>query len=257
MTQPTESQIAAMLGKQETPPPTITPRVLVGTALADEYVVIPGPLGPLHIGFTSIGVTSVVPTDDEAEFREVHTHTVGRPAYPATEVPVRLADRLQRSLDSGKLGKLPVDLRQLSRFQTRVLQVTAAIPPAEVRPYGWVAREMGNPGAVRAVGSALARNPVPILIPCHRVVKSDGSVGNYAFGPQMKKDLLVHEGMDSDLFEAGSLRYVGSDTTGIYCFPTCRNARRITSRHRIEFRSSERAEAGGYRACKVCRPAMV
>ena len=138
----------------------------------------------------------------------------------------------------------------LTEFQQHVLAVTASIPPGEVRPYGWVAREMGNDGAVRAVGTALAKNPVPIAIPCHRVVKSDGSIGNYAFGAPMKHSLLEHEGMT----EFGRIRYVGSDTTGIYCYPTCRNARRITDKHRVEFGSPLRATAAGYRPCKVCRP---
>lgn len=254
MTQPTESQILAMLGEQETTPDGIRQRVLVETALADAYAPFPGPLGLLYVGFTPRGVTSVVPTEDEGEFLEVHARTVGRPAYMARDVPPRLATRLRRSLDSGRLGKLPVDLRQLSPFQKQVLEVTAEIPPGEVRPYGWVAREMGSAGAVRAVGTALARNPVPIVIPCHRVVKSDGSVGNYAFGPEMKKDLLLHEGMDGSLFASKSLRYIGSDTTQIYCYPTCRNARRITAAHRVEFRTPDRAAAAGYRSCKVCRP---
>lgn len=251
----TDAEIAAMLATAESPPDSIVPGVLVRTALADEYIAMDGPIGPLHIAFTTIGVSAVVPTADEGEFLDVHASTVGRPAYPTQQLPRKLAGPLQRALDSGKLGKLPVDLRQLSGFQRAVLEATAAIPPGEVRPYGWVAKEIGNAGAVRAVGSALGRNPVPVVIPCHRVVRSDGAVGNYAFGPQMKMDLLEHEGMDAALFVPGSLRYVGSDSTRIFCYPTCRNARRITAPHRVEFRTPERAAANGYRACKVCRPA--
>ena len=135
-----------------------------------------------------------MPTADEGEFLTAHAARVGRVAYPG-DLPSRLAAQLQRAFESGRLGKLPVDLRVLTQFQRRVLEVTATIPPGEVRPYGWVAREMANRGAVRAVGTALARNPVPIAIPCHRVVKSDGSIGNYAFGAAMKRSLLEHEGM--------------------------------------------------------------
>ena len=254
MNQPTDSEIALMLATHESAPQSIVPAVLVETALADQYVSIDGPLGPIYVGFTINGISSVVPTGSEEEFLGRHEVSVGRPAYPAVEMPRRLETALRKSLDTGRLGKLPVDLRQLTPFQRRVLDVTAQIPPGEARPYGWVAREMRNEGAVRAVGSALARNPVPIVIPCHRVVKSDGSVGSYAFGPQMKASLLEHEGMDPALFAPGSLRYVGSDTTGIYCFPTCRNARRIADEHRIEFRSGGVAEGAGYRACKICRP---
>lgn len=252
----TDNDLAAMLSIFEPSPESIVPGVLVQTALADQYLTISGPLGLMHVAFTTNGISSVVPTGDEQEFLQRHARAVGRPAYPAREMPGRLEKSLLRSVETGKLGKLPVDLRQLTSFQREVLEVTAQIPPGEVRPYNWVAREMGSPGAVRAVGSALARNPVPIVVPCHRVVKSDGSVGNYAFGPKMKEDLLAHEGMDRALFRPGSLRYVGSDTTGVFCFPTCRHARRITAGHRVEFRTPNRAEADGYRACKVCRPAV-
>jgi O-6-methylguanine DNA methyltransferase len=249
VTYPTEKEIAALLSVPEAPPPSIERGVLVRTALADQYTTLRGPLGIIHVGFTPLGVSSIVPTSDEAEFLAAHQRRVRRRAYPG-RMPQSLAGKLARTLESGRLGKLPVDLRVLTEFQQQVLEVTATIPPGEVRPYGWVAREMGNEGAVRAVGSALARNPVPIAIPCHRVVKSDGSIGSYAFGSQMKHSLLEHEGMT----EFGPLRYLGSDTTGIYCFPTCRNARRIAEKHRVEFVSPARANAAGYRPCKVCRP---
>ena len=250
MTRPTDSQIFDVLAASEEPPESIKRGVMIGTDLADQYTTLPGPIGGLYIGFTSLGVSSIVPTGDESEFLDVHARTVGRLAYPADELPPKLGRLLEKALDSGKLGKLPVDLRQLSQFQRDVLSVTAEIPPGEVRPYGWVAREMGSSGAVRAVGSALGRNPVPIAIPCHRVVRSDGAVGNYAYGAPMKRALLEHEGM----VEFGTLRYVGSDTTGVFCFPTCRHARRINDTHRVEFRTPARAAAAGFRACKVCRP---
>ena len=74
----------------------------------------------------------------------------------------------------------------------------------------------------------------------------------------MKKRLLETEGLDPTTVEAEAgrgVRYVGSDTTGIFCFPSCRHAKRVTPQHRIEFRSEDDAIASGYRACKVCRPA--
>ena len=239
-----------LLAHQETPPESIERGVLIRTALADQYATVVGPVGVIHVGFTPIGISSIVPTAAEDEFLDAHERRVGRPAYRG-EIPERLASQLERALDSGKLGKLPVDLRVLTPFQRHVLQVTATIPPGEVRPYGWVAREMGKDAAVRAVGSALGRNPVPIAIPCHRVVRSDGEIGNYAFGTPMKHALLEHEGMT----EFGQLRYIGSDTTQIVCYPTCRNARRITDAHRVEFPTLSRATTAGYRPCKVCRPA--
>ncbi len=98
---------------------------------------------------------------------------------------------------------------------------------------------------------------MPILIPCHRVNRGDGSIGQYGFGPEMKRDLLTHEGLDPDRLESDAergVRLTGSDTTSIYCWPTCRHAKRTTAHHRVEFRSDRDAVAAGYRACKVCRP---
>jgi O-6-methylguanine DNA methyltransferase len=254
MTHHTEEEIVAMLTTNESPPAAILPGVLIRTALADQYTTVDGPIGLLHVAFTDHGVSSIVPTADEAHFLDIHADSVGRPAYRIDAMPKKLASPLQRALDTGRVGSLRFDLRQLTPFQREVLDITAQIPPGEVRPYGWVAREIGNRGAVRAVGSALGRNPVPIAIPCHRVVKSDGAVGNYAYGPAMKMALLEHEGLDPAGLAPGSLRFVGSDATGIFCYPTCRHARRIASSHRVEFGSPQLAVAGGYRACKTCRP---
>ena len=88
-----------------------------------------------------------------------------------------------------------VDLRGLTPFQADVLAVTRTIPPGETRTYAWVAEQVGRPRAVRAVGSALAANPVPLVIPCHRVTRSDGTTGDYALGAEAKVALLAAEGV--------------------------------------------------------------
>ena len=139
-----------------------------------------------------------------------------------------------------------------------MLEITAEIPTGEVRPYSWLAKEVGNPGAVRAVGSTMARNPVPLIIPCHRVVRTDGQIGAYSLGGvHNKRVLLDSEGTRPDDLEqlaSRGIRLWGSDTTRVYCNPTCRHARRITSAHRVEFRGRAEAENAGYRPCEVCRP---
>jgi len=81
----------------------------------------------------------------------------------------------------------------LTDFQWRVLSVTATIPLGRTRSYRWVARAVGRPKAVRAVGQALKKNPFPFIIPCHRVIKSDGSLGGYAGGQKVKQALLALE----------------------------------------------------------------
>lgn len=82
---------------------------------------------------------------------------------------------------------------KLSPFEKKVLRVTLKIPLGQTRSYAWVAKAAGNPKAVRAVGQALKKNPFPFLIPCHRVVRSDGCLGGYAGGVKMKKTLLEIE----------------------------------------------------------------
>jgi hypothetical protein len=99
---------------------------------------------------------------------------------------------------------------------------------------------------------------VPLLIPCHRVVRSDGDIGEYLFGKEAKRQVLLAEGIDLEGMEhlaRTGVRYYGSDTTRIYCFPTCRNARRIIDRHRVPFSSELEAAEAGYRPCSMCRPA--
>jgi O-6-methylguanine DNA methyltransferase len=84
-------------------------------------------------------------------------------------------------------------LMGLTNFQKKVLKVTSCIPLGQVRSYQWVAKRIGSPKAVRAVGSALKKNPYPVIIPCHRVIHSDGSLGGYVKGKELKMKLLLLE----------------------------------------------------------------
>lgn len=81
----------------------------------------------------------------------------------------------------------------MTAFEKRVLKITSTIPLGQTRSYSWVAQKAGKPKAVRAVGQALNKNPYPLLIPCHRVIHSDGRLGGYALGTKMKKQLLTLE----------------------------------------------------------------
>jgi methylated-DNA-[protein]-cysteine S-methyltransferase len=87
-----------------------------------------------------------------------------------------------------------VDISNLSDFEQAALRKAAQIPPGEVRSYGWIAREIGHPQSARAVGQAMARNPVALLFPCHRVVDASGALHNYGYGVEVKARLLTMEG---------------------------------------------------------------
>lgn len=237
-------------------PDGVLPGVLFSTGIADGYVHRTSVLGDLIVAFGHKGVTAVELA--EAGFAHDYRERFGRGVVPMTEAPPAIARHLDAAIVAGRPGRLPVDLDRLTEFQAAVLRAAATIPRGEVRSYGWVAKEIGRPGAVRAVGSALASNPVPVIIPCHRVVRSDGTFGDYSLGePANKPRLLAFEGLDVAGFAslaASGVRFWGSDTTGVFCHPTCRHARRIATGHRVEFHTEEEARSGGFRPCKVCRP---
>ena len=95
------------------------------------------------------------------------------------------------SLTNFGQGKIMV-----TEFQMKVYSAVSKIPKGEVRSYKWVAKQIGNPKACRAVGNALNKNPYAPLVPCHRIIKSDGSIGGFAKGITLKKRLLKKEGVD-------------------------------------------------------------
>ncbi len=245
---------------------TAAPQVAINAAItvsgvADGYVTRQSPLGSLFVAFNQRGVSAVDLADSPADFEQRFNDLYGRQALPVNRLPDQIERHLQRAIETGKPGRLPLDFSGLSEFSAAVLRKTAEIPGGQVRPYGWVAREIGKPGAVRAVGSALARNPVPVVVPCHRVVRSDGHLGNYSLGdPDNKRLLLETEGLDVVAYQTLSdrgIRFTGSDTTNIFCHPTCHHARRTSPGHTVEFRSEQSARSAGFRPCKVCRPAVM
>lgn len=86
------------------------------------------------------------------------------------------------------------DKCQMTEFQEKVYNAVKKIPEGETRSYEWVAKQIGNPKAVRAVGNALNKNPYAPVVPCHRVIRKDGSIGGFAGGVKKKKALLKKEG---------------------------------------------------------------
>lgn len=239
-------------------PATLLPRTLEAVGLADAYAEVPTPIGPAFVAFNGHGVSAVGLAEDAAAFEARVQADLGRPVRRVDALPASLARVVERRLAGDRRARVPFDLRGRSPFERAVLEKALEIPTGEVRPYAWIAAEIGRPRAVRAVGTALAHNPIPLLIPCHRVVRSDGLIGNYSMGgPTVKRAVLEAEGMDVEGYvaeAAAGIRLVGSDTTKITCLPTCRHARRVMDRHRVRFNSLAQAVRAGYRPCRVCRP---
>ena len=250
---------AQLTGLAVTSPAALADDVLVEVGLADRVAPLATAIGTLWVAWNGRGVVSVAEAVDGPAAAAEHAARIGRRAVLGHTLPRGLASAISRRLAGDRLAPLPLDLRGRTPFEVAVWGKALEIPYGEIRPYGWIAAEIGRPGAVRAVGTALGRNPVPLVVPCHRVVRADGLIGNYSLGgPGNKRALLAAEGLDPAALEAAARRgerLVGSDTTRIVCWPTCRHARRVTPRHRVSSRSMREAAARGYRPCRDCRPA--
>jgi O-6-methylguanine DNA methyltransferase len=232
------------------------PGVLIDGVLAgatDSFFGVDSPIGRVYVAVGPDGVRYLTPAPSPEEFARRYRERFGRLVSPAAE---DRAESLEREVAAALAGRteVPLDLSGTTSFRRRVLEVVKDIPRGEVRPYVWVAREAGSPGASRAVGNVMATNPVPLLVPCHRVVRNDGRTGSYAFGADEKVRLLKLEGVSPEEIEGSP--YVATPTTGIVCHATCRNARRIQPQNRRAFRSVKEATEAGFRPCKVCRPVV-
>jgi O-6-methylguanine DNA methyltransferase len=239
-----------------TAPPTLGHGALVRVGLADWIAPLTTPLGPAVVAWNANGVSSLYQGEDVEQLAFDLRRRSGRPSLVRDELPDDIGTRIEEVL-AGRRRTMDVDMRGIPPFQADVLQATLQIPWGEVRPYGWVAREIGRPGAVRAVGTALGRNPIPLIVPCHRVVRSDGMLGQYGWGAPAKRVILAYEGLDPDATEELArhrVAFIGSDTSGIYCYPSCRNARQTPNRERVPLRSARQAAARGLSPCPGCRP---
>lgn len=130
--------------------------------------------------------------------------------FPEAAESLKPFSRLSRLLDRYLKGQqvefdVPLDLGGLHDFTRRVLRETAKIPYGRVLSYRALGRRLGYPMAARAVGQAMGRNPIPIVIPCHRVVREDFSLGGFGLGPHVKEKLLGLEGVQLDNLRASML----------------------------------------------------
>ena len=161
------------------------------------YARFDSPLGMGRVAATDRGIVSVgLPNLAEDDFlTRISEHLSPR----VLELPDRL-DRARRELEQYFGGErrgfdLPIDWRLVRPgFYGRVLRRTAKLPFGVTSTYGEIAAEAGNPRAYRAAGTALGSNPIPIVVPCHRVLRSGGAIGDYGGGPEMKRWLLELEG---------------------------------------------------------------
>lgn len=178
--------------------------------------VIDAPWGPVHLAATEVGVAAVDLMATDATFSDGIVRRLGRtvawvddaerasPVGPAGRNLRVAAAALARALDGDDSGlhRLSLDLADRPSWDRAVLGAVRAVPRGATRSYGQIARAIGRPGAARAVGGAVGRNPIGYIIPCHRVIAGDGTLGGYGGGwwgdrdrlLELKAELLALEG---------------------------------------------------------------
>lgn len=164
------------------------------------YGTYDSPLGPLTVVVTPRGLVRLAYPDEpiEVELAEIAERISPR----VLEAPQR-TDEVRRELDAYFAGRrrgfdVPIDWRLVRGFAGEVLRATARIPFGQVSTYRRIATEAGSPNAYRAAGNALGSNPVPIVVPCHRVLHAGGGLGGYTGGLDRKRFLLRLEGVLDD-----------------------------------------------------------
>ena len=198
-TMPSEDELGALLRgaalRLDAGAPALAAAADAAGLLDVAYAGVDSPVGRLLLAATPAGIVRVAfaREGDEAVLKDLAQRISPR----VLEAPGRL-DRARRQLDEyfggGRTAfELPLDWRLSHGFRARVLHAIAAIPYGSTGTYRSVATAAGTPNAVRAAGTACATNPIPIIVPCHRVVRSDGTMGRYGGGEAAKRTLLEHE----------------------------------------------------------------
>ncbi|MCX7283074.1 MAG: bifunctional DNA-binding transcriptional regulator/O6-methylguanine-DNA methyltransferase Ada [Novosphingobium sp.] len=161
-----------------------------GRGVTIRWAVVPTTLGPMLVAATGKGVCRLSFNEDEGALRQRFPYAVLEQG--GVDFAALLADVVAAVEAPGDHAHIPLDVKGTA-FQEAVWQALRRIPPGETRSYAQIAAEVGSPGAVRAAGSANGANNVAVLIPCHRVIRSDGSLGGYAYGLEIKQRLLDKE----------------------------------------------------------------
>lgn len=164
------------------------------------YAAFPTLLGSIWVAWTRRGICRLSFRSRSARSFAADLHRTFPGAAIASGFEEAAPVSLARELSDYATGRtrsftVPIDLAGLTPFQRRVLKATARVPYGEVASYGKIAAAIGNPGSSRAVGNALGSNPVPILIPCHRIIGADGRIGGFTGGLRAKRRLLAMEGI--------------------------------------------------------------
>ena len=225
-----------------------------------SYGVFPSPLGKILIARSELGVSLVRYIDSEAAAKSYLARLAGAEAVEdRTAVEATYRELLDYLNARATRLSWPLDLRWAQGdFQRRVLEVTARLPYGAVTSYGGIARRIGAPASVRAVAQALRHNPIPIAIPCHRVIGAAGDLTGYAGSKiGLKERLLSLEGVPVGVrahkIDRGHM-YILLDGEVEYCVPSCGDIARKPLAEVTLFGSRRHADEAGLRPCSSCRP---
>jgi len=227
------------------------PRVEIGVAAT--------PLGPLLIAQSARGLLMVRFLDTRDTAALVADLKQRFDLAESASMVAEIGGEIERFFhgETAAIAERPVDLSLVeSAFQRRALTRLRKVPAGAVTTYQALAAATGSPSAQRAIGNTVAANPLPIYIPCHRVIKSDGAIGNYGGGVERKLKLLRAEGFGVDRgrrIPAGAV--YGHLVTRIFCRPDCSAAKRARPERMLIFPDTKGAAAAGMRPCKRCHPA--
>jgi methylated-DNA-[protein]-cysteine S-methyltransferase len=221
--------------------------------------VVKSKLGPLLVAMSARGIAlnhyleetgnlSVALAKLRLEFDAVEDQRIVR----------HIGEEVNRYL-SGEVDVLrqPVDLTLAGNtFQKKVLDKLQTVPRGALISYQALGAAAGSASSARAVGNALHNNPVPIYVPCHRVIASDGGIGGYGGGPARKLHLLRSEGfaVSDDMTSIPGSAVWGHRGRKIYCRPSCRTRARLDRARILFFAGPEQAQRAGMHPCKICRP---
>jgi methylated-DNA-[protein]-cysteine S-methyltransferase len=193
-----ERSLAAVASQETEPPlPDLSDAAAAAGLLDVAYATLDSPVGKILLATTERGLVRLAYLDDGQEEDSALSDLAARISPRVLDAPRRL-DQPRRELDEYFAGRrrrfeLPLDWQLTHGFGRRVLQATAQIPYGVVSTYKLVATEAGSPRGFRAAGNALGANPLPIIVPCHRVLHADGGLGGYTGGLERKRRLLAVE----------------------------------------------------------------
>ena len=221
--------------------------------------VVQSPLGDLLVALTNRGIVLNHYLTDDADLAgtlekvRLQLDLVDDPRS-IKEVGLEIRNYLA---GEAKALRQNIDLHlAASPFQQKVLRKLQEVPRGAVVSYQGLGAAAGAPKGARAVGNAMHNNPVPIYVPCHRVIASDGGLGGYGGGADRKVQLLRSEGFaleDGDVKLPESSVW-GHRVTNIYCRTTCRITARVDKSRVLFFADPKHARQAGLRPCKICRP---